>query len=484
MASIKKNFAFNALLTTANYIFPMIVFPYVSRVLGVSNIGICNYVDSIIQNFILISTMGIGIVGIREVVAAKHDRIQLNRTFSSIFYVNALFTLVTIAALVACAYVVDDFREYRSLLFIGIAKLLGNFLMIEWFFRGLEDFRYITIRSILVRCAYVLSVFVLIQEPEDYPTYFTLTVGIFVANAILNLIYGRRFVSLTLNPLPLTTFLKPILILGVYMILTNLYFSFNTMWLGMETNDTQVGYFSTATKLFQIFIALFTAFTTVMLPRMTDYLKEGQYDVFRSMLSRTINVLFALAIPMVFYGIIYADDIVMVIAGPGYEQAAMPMQICMPLLFVIGYEQIIVIQALMPMRKDKAILVNSIVGGSVALLLCFTIVGSLQAVGAAIVWLGSEVSTMICSSVLIHRYIGLGFPWKRMARTVLLNVPLVIVLYWLHGFEFFRTLQWGHFSAAAAGGLVLMTYTVTLLFFVVKDPMFVAAVNKILKRGR
>lgn len=482
MASIKKNFAFNALLTSANYLFPLIVFPYISRVLGVNNIGICNFVDSVIQNFILISMMGIGMVGIREIVAAKGDRVRLNRVFSSIFYINGLFTLLAVAALVVCSYVVEDFREYRELLFIGIAKLVGNFLMIEWFFKGLEDFKYITVRSILVRLAYVVSVFLFIRSPEDYTLYYILTAGTFVVNALFNMIYGRRFVSLTLDPAPLSAFMKPVLILGVYMIFTNLYISFNTMWLGMQTDDTEVGYFATATKLFSVFIALLTAFTTVMIPRMSDYLKDGKTDMFRGMLAKTVSVLFSFSMPLIYFGIVYAEDIVMVIAGPGYEGARVPMQVCMPLLLIIGYQQVVVLQALLPLKKDNAILVNSMVGGGVALILCFTIVGHLKATGAALVWLGSEIATMTSASVFFYKYMHVSFPIRRILRTMLIFAPLLIVLYFLHTSEFLNPSQLGSFASVMVGGGVMAAYTFVLLYFVEKDPMFVGGINKLLRR--
>ena len=83
MADIKKNYFYNSLLTVANYLFPLITYPYVSRVLGVGNIGIVNYVDSLVNYFLLFSMMGIGIVGVREIAACRDDRAQRDAVFSS-----------------------------------------------------------------------------------------------------------------------------------------------------------------------------------------------------------------------------------------------------------------------------------------------------------------------------------------------------------------------------------------------------------------
>ena len=80
MANIKKNFLYSCFLTTANYIFPLLTFPYVSRILGATNFGLCNFIDGIIDYFVLFSMMGIGLLGIRE-IAFNKDNGKLSNTF-------------------------------------------------------------------------------------------------------------------------------------------------------------------------------------------------------------------------------------------------------------------------------------------------------------------------------------------------------------------------------------------------------------------
>lgn len=83
MPSIKKNFIYNAILTMSGYIFPLIIYPYISRVLGVANIGACNFVDSIVEYFTIISMMGMNTIGIREIARCKGDRNRLNYVFQN-----------------------------------------------------------------------------------------------------------------------------------------------------------------------------------------------------------------------------------------------------------------------------------------------------------------------------------------------------------------------------------------------------------------
>ena len=163
MANLKKNFFYSALLTLANYIFPLITYPYVSRVLGVTNIGICNFVDSIINYFLVFSTMGISVLGVREIAAAREDRKERSRVFSNLLFLNAFTTLIATLVLLVSIFVVPSWAPYRKLLLVGVAKLLANSLFLDWLYRGVEEFRYITHRSILIKTLYVISIFLFVR---------------------------------------------------------------------------------------------------------------------------------------------------------------------------------------------------------------------------------------------------------------------------------------------------------------------------------
>ena len=137
---IKKNFAFSSALTVSNYIFPLIVFPYVSRVLGVSNIGLIDFIDSIVNYFILFSMLGISATGIREIAQYRNNQKKLINTFSSLFILNAVFTVIVILILIVSILFVPLLNENYDLMILGVVKLIFNLFLIEWFFKGIEDF--------------------------------------------------------------------------------------------------------------------------------------------------------------------------------------------------------------------------------------------------------------------------------------------------------------------------------------------------------
>ena len=81
---LQKNFIYNSIITTSNYIFPLIVFPYISRVLGVTNVGVFNFIDSVVNYFVVFSMMGLSTLGVREIAAVRTDKEKLDKVFSSL----------------------------------------------------------------------------------------------------------------------------------------------------------------------------------------------------------------------------------------------------------------------------------------------------------------------------------------------------------------------------------------------------------------
>lgn len=430
MASLRKNVIYNTILTCAGYVFPLITYPYVSRVLGVTNIGTCNFVDSIINYFSIFSMMGIGTIGVREIAACGNDIQKRNKVFSDLFWLNGLSTLLACIALAIVIISVKQINEYKELFCIGFIKLATNFLSIEWFFRGIENFKYITERSIIVKCIFVVAIFVFVRGKDDIIVYYFLS-GLFITaiNAFLNINYARKFVHLLRHGITFRPYIKPFFILGFYLILTSMYTTFNTAFLGFESGTKEVGYYTTAASLFSIILSFYSAFTTAMMPRMSSLLSTGKVAEFKEKLNTSNELLIAFAIPITIFGFIYAPEIIRIISGKGYEGAIIPMRIIMPLIFIVGYEQILVIQTLMPLKKDKEIFINSIIGAIVGVSLNFILVPKLKSTGSSIVWLCSELSVLLCAQYFVYKYTKIQFPLKRLMYFILLSLlPIIFCL--------------------------------------------------------
>ena len=388
--SIKKNFAYKSVLTLSTYLINFITFPYVARVLGVERIGLVNFVDNTVNYFLLFATMGVGLLGVREIAAVKEDKKRRDQVYSSVLALNLLFTLVSLGIYLLCVVTIPKLCQYDELFYIGTAKILFTVFLVEWFFTGVENFRYITLRSILIKVLYIISVFLFVRDTSDYRLYFILTVGVVVLNALINQLYIREFVRVRWNNIQLFKYLKQNVTLGIYTLMTSMYLTFNVMYLGLVSNNTEVGYYTTAFKLYSVVLGFFTAFTNVMLPRMSSLLANGEKDRFQELVNRSFSVMSTCCIPLILCSMIMAPQIVYILSGPGYEGAILPMRIIMPAAFAVGVAQVLAIQVLMPMKKDKVLLVASIIGAVVSLLINLLVVPYIESVGSAVVLLCSE----------------------------------------------------------------------------------------------
>ncbi len=475
--SIKRNFIYNSILTASNFIFPLITYPYVSRVLGVSNIGLCGFTDSIINYFILFSMLGIGATGIREVANNKGNKEHLKKTFSSLILLNIICTTIALLILITAIYFVPKLYENKELMLLGGAKLIFNVFLVEWFFKGLEDFKFITIRSFIVKLLFIIAVFLLVKGKDDVKIYYALMVGTVVFNAILNNWYRKRFISFSFKSISFSPFIKSFFTIGSFLILTSMYTSFNVAYLGFVAGDTEVGYYSTATKLYGILLSVFTALTAVILPRMSSLVSEGRLNEVKQLTSKSYDVLIAFCLPLITISTIFAPQIIEIIAGKGYEGAIIPMRIVMSLMLIIGIEQILVLQLLMPLKQDKAILLNSIVGAFVGILLNLLLVTTYKSIGSSIVWVSSEITVLITAQYSVKKKINLSFPTKKIITNILYAIPMfmacLVIQYYLELHSLTKLIV-----ASSTCGI----YFGFIQIFVVKNELILNVIKPIMNR--
>lgn len=427
--SIKKNFIYKSILTISNYLINFITFPYVSRVLGVEYIGLVNFADNTVNYFLLFATLGINILGVREIASVKDNLPERNKVFSNLVGMNIVFTLFTLLIYWTCITAIPQLNQYEELFYIGSAKILFTTFLMEWFFTGIENFRYITLRTLLIKSLYVILVFIFIRSPEDYKIYFIMTVGIVVINALINTAYIQKFVTVNIRELFAKTFYQKNIMLGIYSIMGSMYLTFNVMYLGFVSNNVEVGYYTTAFKLYSVILGFFSAFTNVMLPRMSALLSSGNKDSFQRMANKSFQLMSTFSIPMIACSIILAPQLVYVLSGEGYEGAVLPMQIIMPAVLFVGIAQILAIQILTPMKKDKVLLIASITGASIALTLNLSLVSSMHSLGTAIVLLCSEFAVTSIYILYVERNHIIRISYKSIWYGSILSIPCCLICF-------------------------------------------------------
>ena len=111
--------------------------------------------------------------------------------------------------------------------------------------------------------------------------------------------------------------------------------------------------------------------------------------------------MFLVASPLMLYFIFYAKEGIFFLSGNAYEGSILPMQIIMPTLLFIGITNILGIQMLVPMGKEKVVLYSEIAGAIVDVIINALLIPRFASAGAAI---GTLVAEFV---VLVVQYIAL-----------------------------------------------------------------------------
>jgi len=403
-SSLRKNFILNALLTLSSFLFPLITFPYVSRVLQPENYGRVNFAASFVAYFNMLAQLGVPTYGIRAAAAARGDRDGLSRTAQELLRLNLLMSALAYLALTLCLLFIPRVGQDWPLLLVFSLTILLNSIGMEWLYQGLEQYAYITVRSVVFKAVALAATFLFVRSEGDYLIYAAVAIFASSASNLLNFFHARRYI--TLRPLrgcDIRRHLRPAAVFFAMACATTIYASLDEVMLGFMTSNTDVGYYHAAVKVKTILVGIVTALGAVLLPRATYYVEHGLLDEFRRITGRALHFVLLAAAPLSLYFLLFAREGILLLSGSAYANAVLPMQILMPTLLLIGVTNVLGIQILVPTGREKTVLVSEIAGAAVDLVLNALLIPRYAATGAAIGTLAAEAVVL---AVQLHALRG------------------------------------------------------------------------------
>jgi O-antigen/teichoic acid export membrane protein len=322
-SSVKKNTFYNIIKTFSSIIFPLITFPYISRVLGADNIGKINFGSSIVSYFTLIATLGVTAYAVRECSRIKDDKEKLGKTASQIISINLVTTLVSYIGLAVCLFAVPQLHTYQLLITIQSISILLTTLGADWLNTAMEDFRFITVRTFVFQLISFTAMLIFVHRPEHYIVYAIISVISSSGANVVNIFYRRRYCNVNLTfHMDWKKHLPPIMMLFVMLLSQQILSQLDTTMLGFMKGDTAVGLYSTAVKVIGIVTQVTVSITWVVMPQLSYQYERKNYTEINKLLRYVLSFTMALGLPC-FAGInILADEIIFTIAGTEYMAAA------------------------------------------------------------------------------------------------------------------------------------------------------------------
>jgi O-antigen/teichoic acid export membrane protein len=435
----QKNIFYNVLLAVSQVLFPLLTFPYLARVLGPENIGLYNFSESYARYFALVAALGISVYGVREIAKKQEQPKALSNTFAELFLINFIATCVLSVVYIFTIVYSTKLSSNANLFYWSFLFFFFQVFVLEWFFTGINQFKYIAIRFFFIRLVFIAVIFIFIKEPNDYVKYMQLQVGLTLFLAIINFVYLFKFIDLKnirLNELNIIKHLKPLFLLFLTIFSISVYLHFDTVLLGILADNESVGYYSAPLKLVKIIIAVLAAITAAMFPKMVQFFEQGDLVQFEKMLSQSFELVMSIGIPTTILVYILAPEIIYILFGSSFELAIIPLQITAPLILIVSLSTIFGFQILSVHSKDSAILKSAVAGMLFSLIASFLLIPKFKQEGAAYIILCTELLVLSSFIYFSSKVVQLKNTKQIILKEIAFAIPYCIIPYLISTMSF------------------------------------------------
>lgn len=472
--SLKKNAVYSFVKAFMNLAFPIISFPYASRVLLPAGIGKVNFANSVIEYFTLAASLGIFSYAAREAVRVRDDKHALNKIFREILTINLISTAVSYILLAFALFFVSKFSSYRVLLIVCSTKILFTTIGVDWIFNVQEEYKYVTIRSVIFQAISLVLLFVFVRGPDDYVFYAGMGVFSSVGSNICNIFYSRKFVNFfDKTKIEIKKHLKPIFTFFGMSVASKIHTALDSVMLGFMTNDESVGFYSAANKITGLVVGLITSVLSTFLPRSSYYIGQNKTDEYNKILSKALSLTIFFSLPAATGVILIAHPLIKVFSGQEFLAALPAMLILSPLIIFKAIASFSDNMILIPNRMEKVTLQSQIIGCVLNITLNYFLIP---------VWgfFGAAFSTFIVETVISAyklafslknlKGINILFPLCKVVVSCMLMAAAVILVLHFVKQEFMQIIAGVIAGAAvyACTSIVLKTETALMILSICK----------------
>lgn len=403
--SVKLNIILNIVKTFLSIVFPLITFPYVSRILQADSIGKVQFATSIVSYFLLLASLGISTYAIREGSFLKQDKNKLQEFCNQIFSFNLLTTMISYLFLFLLLLFMNKAVEYKYLIIIQSLTMIFTTLGVDWINSIFEEYLYITIRNVFIQIVTLILTFLLIKNTTDYYIYAIILVISSVGANILNYFYVKKYIKIHFTfHMNIKKHLKPILILFSSSLATTIYNSSDITMLGLICTDYIVGIYYIGTKIYSIAKQLLNSAIAVAIPRISYYISNFKELEKEELLNKLFYFIIIIILPFVTGMISLNQEIILLISGQEYIRASSS-------LFLLSFALLFAVLAnfssnliLITHKEETKSLISTITAAILNLVLNFIFIPLFQEQGAAFTTLLAECVAAIISTMYAKKY--------------------------------------------------------------------------------
>lgn len=406
--SLGVNAILNGIKQCCSILFPLVTFPYVSRILGNGGYGKYSFSFSITNYFILFAALGIYTYAVREGAKIRNEQNKINKFCSQVFSINVCSSIISLLLLFCLVFISPKLGDYKSYIFIQSTAIIMTLLGTDWVNGIYEDYFYITVRYIIVQLLCLIAMFSFVKTSDDIISYCIIAVLATNGGNFINIIYVKRYVKIKFTfHMNLKEHLIPLLILFVNSIAISIYVNSDITILGFFENDVQVGIYSFSSKIYNLLKQLINAIIVVSVPRIAFIIKNKpkEYQLYMNKIFAVLNIIL---LPITIGMFLMSDSIILLAGGNQYINGNMALKILsIATLFAI-YASLFTNCVLIVNRKEKKCLQATVCSSIANVTLNFLFIPYIGMIGAAITTCIAEIINCFMQITFSKHY----FYWK------------------------------------------------------------------------
>ena len=426
--SVPKNSVFSMANKGVSVLFPLVTVSYISRVLGASGVGEVSAAQNVSAYFTMAAALGIPAYGVRAIAQARDHKELCDKTFSELFVVNLLSTLLATMLYFAALFLLRENAPPAALSLAFSGAVFLNVINIEWVYQGFEEYEYITIRSLAVKTVSILLLFVFVRQKTDLVAYaLVICFGNF-GNSVLNFIHLKKYVAFRYNGLSLKRHLGPVMTFFVSVLAIEIYSLLDISMLTAMTDTACVGYYSNATRIVKAVGNTLTGISLVLMPRFSYLFAAGDTKAVQKLSGQFLNLTLMLSVPFCVGASLLAGQIVQVLFGPGFGPAVRTIRMLSPLIIFMPLSGGVFCQLLLTAGKEKAYLFCVVCGTAVNAALNFALIPLFRQNGAALASAFAEGTVSVAMVLVSRKILKTAVPCRDLASILLSSVFMAAVV--------------------------------------------------------
>jgi O-antigen/teichoic acid export membrane protein len=407
----KKNYIYNTLQYIANLIFPLITFPYVSRILGPEGTGKIAFISSFTQYFILVALFGIGIYGSREIARCRNDVKEKNVIFSELLSMHILHSVLLTIVYLFIIFTFYTFQVDIKYYIISGLTIFLSFLNVDWFLSAIEKFRLMALRNIFFKILSVICLFLLVKHESDLFIYFIIniivTIGTYIVSWSAVSGHVRFRFKFTFRHYHTTS------ILFLSLLINGIYFISDVIILGLFADDIHVGYYNAALRSVRMLLFFIYAYHGVILPSMNNAVAENRQCDFKQLLRKSFSFTSLVAIPLSVVVFIYAEPTMLILAGDKYLLSIPVTKVLAPVIIFNGFSSYY-LGVLLAKKADVYRLIGVSGAACISVVLSCILIPFLGCIGSAISTLTAE---FVAGGIYIY-FVSIQYQYKFDYKTI------------------------------------------------------------------